>query len=235
MNQLQESDFAKASSVSSWVILGVVAIAGFITWQAVHLVSEVSQRLVCVWQGRDAAVLFMVIRRTVWDAAMILGELFFVWRMAKARSAVSQIAALVGGIKIGFVILFATKVGNVVGVWLGSDFQICNEPIVCLRGWRIFQLATLILPIVVLPGLMALVDIVQGNLLSVRTRGWGALMAGGLVALYLGLCVVNPGNSGLHQAMGNHEDVQDDENEESGSGQLDDYRLTDDEPWAVRS
>lgn len=236
MSQFQESDFAKVSRVPFLAILGVAAIAGFITWQAIHLASEVSQRLICVWQGRDAAILFMVARRTVWDSVMIFGELFFVWRMAKARNTVSRIAALVGGIKIGFVILFATKVGNVVGLWLGSNFQICNEPIAFLCGWRIFQLIALMLPIVVTPGLMALADIAQGKLVSVQMRGRGALMAGSLVALYLGLCIVNPVNLHLHQAVRHQEEIQDDDgSEESGSSHLDGYRLTDDEPWEVQS
>lgn len=236
MNQFQNPEFAKASRVPFLVILGVMAVAGFVTWQSVRFAFETAQQMMCVWEGRDAAILFMVARRTIWQAVMIGGGLYFVWRMLKAKNTVAQIAALVGGFKMSLAVLFAVKVSGVVGLWLGSNFQVCNEPLACLHGWRIFQLAYLMSLVGVMPGLMALADIAQGKLLSARTRGQGVLVIGIFIALCLGLYVINPVDLSPHQAGRYQEDDhEDDEGEESESSHLDGYRLTEDEPWEIRS
>ena len=236
MNQSQESEFAKASSMPLLAVLGVMAVAGFVTCQSVRFAFETAQRMMCVWEGRDAAILFVVARRTIWQAVMVGGGLYFVWRMLKAKNTVAQIAALVGGFKMSLAVLFAVKVSGVVGLWLGSNFQVCNEPLACLHGWRIFQLAYLMSLVGVMPGLMALADIAQGKLLSARTRGQGVLVIVIFIALCLGLYVINPVDLSPHQVGRYQEDDhEDDEGEESESSHLDGYRLTEDEPWEIRS
>ena len=236
MNQFQDPEFAKASRVPFLALLGVIAVAGVVTWQSVRFAFETAQRMMCVWEGRDAAILFMVARRTIWQAVMVGGGLYFVWRMLKAKNTVAQIAALVGGFKMSLAVLFAVKVSGVVGLWLGSNFQVCNEPLACLHGWRIFQLAYLMSLVGVMPVLMALADIAQRKLLSAQTRGQGALMIGIFIALCLGLFVINPVDLSPHQTgLYQEDDHEDDEGEESESNHLDGYRLTEDEPWEIRS
>ena len=205
----------------------------------VVVVNDIADCLMVGVVGLDddfAAILFMVARRTIWQAVMVGGGLYFVWRMLKAKNTVAQIAALVGGFKMSLAVLFAVKVSGVVGLWLGSNFQVCNEPLACLHGWRIFQLAYLMSLVGVMPGLMALADIAQGKLLSARTRGQGVLVIGIFITLCLGLYVINPVDLSPHQAGRYQEDDhEDDEGEESESSHLDGYRLTEDEPWEIRS
>lgn len=235
MNQSRESEFAKTSSMPLLVVLGVMAVAAFVTCQSVRLAFEAAQRMMCVWEGRDTAILFMVARRTIWQAVMVGGGLYFIWRMLKAKTSLDQLALVVSGFKMMAAVVMSVKASGFFGLWLGSHFPICNDSLSCLHGWRLFQIADLMLLFLMIPLVMALANIAQSRLLSARARGRGVLIAGSVVALYVGLCFVDPIGDDSHHEVQHHEDDREEEDvDESVPDKHDGYRLTEDEPWEVK-
>ena len=235
MNQSQESEFAKASSMPLLAVLGVMAVAGFVTCQSVRFAFETAQRMMCVWEGRDAAILFMVARRTIWQAVMVGGGLYFIWRMVKAKTSLNQLASVVSGFKMMAAVVMSVKASGFLGLWLGSHFPICNDSLSCLHGWRLFQIADLMLLFLMIPLVMGVANIAQSRLMSARTRGRGVLIAGSVIALFAGLCVVDPVRDDPRHEVRHHEDEREEEEvEESTPGKYDGYRLTEDEPWEVK-
>ena len=235
MQMSEITEFELKSRIPVLAVLGVIAVAGFVTWQSVRFAFETAQRMMCVWEGRDAAILFMVARRTIWQAVMVGGGLLFLWRMVKARTTLAQVASVVSGFKVIGAVVLAVKASGVLGLWLGSHFPACNEVIPSLHGWRIFQLADLALLIGIIPATIALADFAQSRLLAARTRGRGVLLLGCIAALYAGLYGIDPFEGSPRHEVRHHEDEREEEEiDESAPGKNDGYRLTDDEPWEVK-
>lgn len=229
---LGKRDFVKESRVPVLAVSFVMGITGFVTWQSVRWAVAYAQRMSFVWQGRDADIMFLVARDTIWQSVLIGGGLLAAWRMARAKSSVAQLAAAAGAVKIAVAALLSVKFSGTLGLWLAGRSGMCVEPLICLRGWRLFQIADLAALIGLLPAMTVLEDAVMGWSLSARTRRRAVLAAGCLAALYLASSLFDP--AGRHAAWRGEDGRGGGGIEESEPDPHDGYRLEEDEPWSFR-
>ena len=201
-------------------------LGAYVTWFSVDTAFEVSQQLRYVWAGHDAAVLFMVARRSIGHSALIAGIMLMIIRLWRARNEKGAWKYVFETLKIGLAIWAAIWLSSTLGFAAVRYFPDVNVPIEVLRGWRGFQLINLGTLVMSIPLFMFLTDYIQRKflanpslchrvgivLLIVATAG-GATVARDFVM------------AGLEPDR-----AKQDEAEEEQASPFDDFRLSADEP-----
>ena len=204
-------------------------LGAYVTWFSVDTAFEVSQQLRYVWAGHDAAVLFMVARRSIGHSALIAGIMLMIVRLWRARNEKGAWKYVFETLKIGLAIWAAIGLSSTLGFAAVRYFPDANDPIELLRGWRGFQLINLGTLVLSIPLFMILANHIQRKflatpywcrrvgivLLVVATTG-GATLARDYVLDGLGL------DPAKHR-----------ESEEDQKSPFDDFRLSADEPGEV--
>ena len=141
-------------------------LGAYVTWFSVDTAFEVSQQLRYVWAGHDAAVLFMVERRSIGHSALIAGIMLMMIRLWRARNEKDAWKYVFETLKIGLAIWAAIWLSSILGFATVRYFPDANVPIEVLRGWRGFQLINLGTLVMSIPLFMLLADYIQRKFLA---------------------------------------------------------------------
>lgn len=148
------------------MVLCGVFLGAYITWFSIDAAFEVNQQLRFVWVGHDAAVLFMVARRTIGHSALIAGVMMMLIRLWRARNEKGAWKYIFGVVKIGFAVWTAIWLSSTLGFAAVRYIPNVNDPIELLSGWRGFQLINLGALVVSIPLFMLLAECVQRKFLA---------------------------------------------------------------------
>ena len=118
-------------------------LGAYVTWFSVDTAFEVSQQLRYVWAGHDAAVLFMVARRSIGHSALLAGVMLMIIRLWRTRNERGAWKYVFETLKIGLSVWAAVWLSSTLGFAAVRYFPDVNVPIEPLRGWSGFQLINL--------------------------------------------------------------------------------------------
>lgn len=208
------------------MVLCGMLLGAYVTWFSVDAAFEVSQQLRYVWAGHDAAVLFMVARRSIGHSALIAGVMLMLLRLWRARNETGAWKYVFGTVKIGLAIWAAFWLSSTLGFAAIRYIPNVNDPIELLRGWRGFQLLNLGVLVVSIPLFMFTTGYIQRKFL--KSPSWCRRIG------ILLLIVATIGGAALarnHVFEGLEQDrAKQDEAEEEQSSPYDSFRLSVDEP-----
>lgn len=219
------SDVQNGRQTVVMMLCGMI-LGAYVTWFSVDTAFEVSQQLRYVWAGHDAAVLFMVARRSIGHSALLAGVMLMIIRLWRTRNERGAWKYVFETLKIGLSVWAAVWLSSTLGFAAVRYFPDVNVPIEPLRGWRGFQLINLGTLVMSIPLFVLLANYNQRKflttpywchrvgiaLLVVATTG-GVALARDYVLDGLGL------NQAKHQ-----------ETEEDQESPFDNFRLSADEP-----
>ena len=201
-------------------------LGAYVTWFSVDTAFEVSQQLRYVWAGHDAAVLFMVARRTIGHSALLAGVMLMIIRLWRTRNERGAWKYVFETLKIGLSVWAAVWLSSTLGFAAVRYFPDVNVPIELLRGWRGFQLINLGTLVMSIPLFVLLANYIQRKFLATpywcHRVGIALLVAAttGGVAMARDYVLDGLGpNQAKHQ-----------ETEEDQESPFDNFRLSADEP-----
>ena len=232
MKQDLEAEFTKSSRMPIGFVLGAIAIGGVVCWQTVHGMGRTGALQMGFCPQRDVYVLFSAARSAIWQAVLFAGGLFYAWRLLRSKVWAGHIGVAVGLLKLFGAIFAAINISGVTSLSLVCHVPGSMNPIPGLKGWCPYEIIDLAILACSLPGLMMLADWFQDKIMSARALCGRLALSGCAVAVFCLLKAIPPlGHCDHHLSSHDGLDRQDDQKEESG--QLDHYRLSDDEPWEV--
>mgnify|MGYP003332684517 CR=1 FL=1 len=232
MRQDLEAEFTKGSRMPIWVVLGAIAICGVVCWQVVQRMGQMGAPQMGFCPQRDVYVLFSVARSAIWQAVLFAGGLFYAWRLLRAKVWAGQLGVAVGLLKLFGAIFAAINISGATSVSLVCHVPSSMNQMPGLKGWCPYEIIDLAILACSLVGLMVLADWFQDKIMSARALCGRLALSGCAVAVFCLLKAIPPlGHCDHHLSSRDGLDHQDDQKEESG--QLDHYRLSDDEPWEV--
>ena len=141
-------------------------LGAYVTWFSVDTAFEVSQQLRYVWAGHDAAVLFMVARRTIGHSALLAGVMLMIIRLWRTRNERGAWKYVFETLKIGLSVWAAVWLSSTLGFAAVRYFPDVNVPIELLRGWRGFQLINLGTLVMSIPLFVLLANYIQRKFLA---------------------------------------------------------------------
>lgn len=201
-------------------------LGAYVTWFSVDTAFEVSQQLRYVWAGHDAAVLFMVARRTIGHSALLAGVMLMIIRLWRTRNERGAWKYVFETLKIGLSVWAAVWLSSTLGFAAVRYFPDVNVPIELLRGWRGFQLINLGTLVMSIPLFVLLANYIQRKFLATpywcHRVGIALLVAATTSGVALARDYVLDGlgpNQAKHQ-----------ETEEEMESPFDSFRLSADEP-----
>ena len=201
-------------------------LGAYVTWFSVDTAFEVSQQLRYVWAGHDAAVLFMVARRSIGHSALLAGVMLMIIRLWRTRNERGAWKYVFETLKIGLSIWAAVWLSSTLGFAAVRYFPDVNVPIELLRGWRGFQLINLGTLVMSIPLFVLLANYIQRKFLATpcwcHRVGLALLVAATTSGVALARDYVLDGlgpNQAKHQ-----------ETEEDQESPFDNFRLSADEP-----
>lgn len=201
-------------------------LGAYVTWFSVDTAFEVSQQLRYVWAGHDAAVLFMVARRTIGHSALLAGVMLMIIRLWRTRNERGAWKYVFETLKIGLSVWAAVWLSSTLGFAAVRYFPDVNVPIEPLRGWRGFQLINLGTLVMSIPLFVLLANYIQRKFLATpywcHRVGIALLVAATTSGVALARDYVLDGlgpNQAKHQ-----------ETEEELESPFDSFRLSADEP-----
>lgn len=201
-------------------------LGAYVTWFSVDTAFEVSQQLRYVWAGHDAAVLFMVARRTIGHSALLAGVMLMIIRLWRTRNERGAWKYVFETLKIGLSVWAAVWLSSTLGFAAVRYFPDVNVPIEPLRGWRGFQLINLGTLVMSIPLFVLLANYIQRKFLATpywcHRVGIALLVAATTSGVALARDYVLDGlgpNQAKHQ-----------ETEEEMESPFDSFRLSADEP-----
>lgn len=201
-------------------------LGAYVTWFSVDTAFEVSQQLRYVWAGHDAAVLFMVARRSIGHSALLAGVMLMIIRLWRTRNERGAWKYVFGTLKIGLSVWAAVWLSSTLGFAAVRYFPDVNVPIEPLRGWRGFQLINLGTLVMSIPLFVLLANYIQRKFLATpywcHRVGIALLVAATTSGVALARDYVLDGlgpNQAKHQ-----------ETEEDQESPFDNFRLSADEP-----
>lgn len=219
------SDVQNGRQTVVMMLCGMI-LGAYVTWFSVDTAFEVSQQLRYVWAGHDAAVLFMVARRSIGHSALLAGVMLMVIRLWRTRNERGAWKYVFETLKIGLSIWAAVWLSSTLGFAAVRYFPDVNVPIELLRGWRGFQLINLGTLVMSIPLFVLLANYIQRKFLA--TPYWchrvgiallvAATTGGVVMARDYVLDGLGP-NQAKHQ-----------ETEEDQESPFDNFRLSADEP-----
>lgn len=159
------SDVQTGRQTVVMMLCGMI-LGAYVTWFSIDTAFEVSQQLRFMWAGHDAALLFMVARRTIGHSALIAGVMLMLLRLWKARNENGAWKYVFGTVKIGLSVWAAIWLSSTLGFAAVRYIPNVNDPIELLRGWRGFQLINLGALVVSIPLFMLLADYIQRKFLA---------------------------------------------------------------------
>ena len=208
------------------MMLGGMILGAYVTWFSVDTAFEVSQQLRYVWAGHDAAVLFMVARRSIGHSALLAGVMLMVIRLWRTRNERGAWKYVFETLKIGLSVWAAVWLSSTLGFAAVRYFPDVNVPIEPLRGWRGFQLINLGTLVMSIPLFVLLANYIQRKFLATpywcHRVGIALLVAATSSGVALARDYVLDGlgpNQAKHQ-----------ETEEDQESPFDNFRLSADEP-----
>lgn len=201
-------------------------LGAYVTWFSVDTAFEVSQQLRYVWAGHDAAVLFMVARRSIGHSALLAGVMLMIIRLWRTRNERGAWKYVFETLKIGLSVWAAVWLSSTLGFAAVRYFPDVNVPIEPLRGWRGFQLINLGTLVMSIPLFVLLANYIQRKFLATpywcHRVGIALLVAATTSGVALARDYVLDGlgpNQAKHQ-----------ETEEELESPFDSFRLSADEP-----
>lgn len=201
-------------------------LGAYVTWFSVDTAFEVSQQLRYVWAGHDAAVLFMVARRSIGHSALLAGVMLMIIRLWRTRNERGAWKYVFETLKIGLSVWAAVWLSSTLGFAAVRYFPDVNVPIEPLRGWRGFQLINLGTLVMSIPLFVLLANYIQRKFLATpywcHRVGIALLVAATTIGVALARDYVLDGlgpNQAKHQ-----------ETEEELESPFDSFRLSADEP-----
>lgn len=201
-------------------------LGAYVTWFSVDTAFEVSQQLRYVWAGHDAAVLFMVARRSIGHSALLAGVMLMIIRLWRTRNERGAWKYVFETLKIGLSVWAAVWLSSTLGFAAVRYFPDVNVPIEPLRGWRGFQLINLGTLVMSIPLFVLLANYIQRKFLATpywcHRVGIALLVAATTSGVALARDYVLDGlgpNQAKHQ-----------ETEEDQESPFDNFRLSADEP-----
>ena len=201
-------------------------LGAYVTWFSVDTAFEVSQQLRYVWAGHDAAVLFMVARRSIGHSALLAGVMLMIIRLWRTRNERGAWKYVFETLKIGLSVWAAVWLSSTLGFAAVRYFPDVNVPIELLRGWRGFQLINLGTLVMSIPLFVLLANYIQRKFLATpywcHRVGIALLVAATTSGVALARDYVLDGlgpNQAKHQ-----------ETEEEMESPFDSFRLSADEP-----
>lgn len=223
--------FEKASRVPVFGILCGMVVGCHVTWWSVDCARDLAEKLMWVWEGQRATIVFMTALETVWHSAMLVTFLVCSMRFWRAKTDVERLGHFVLMAKTSLCIIVAMRLSAVLGMSLGMLLPGYDVPIGVLNGWRAFQLVHLGAFLALIPSLLVLADRIQHGILV--SRGLWRRVALVTVVLAGYLCVkaaydVDWGRYAARQD-GRVPDT-DQDTEDAGPSPYDTFRLTVDEP-----
>lgn len=202
-------------------------LGAYVTWFSVDTAFEVCQQLKYVWDGHDAAVLFMVARRSIGHSALLAGVMLMIIRLWRTRNEKGVWKHVFETLKIGLAVWAAFWLSSTLGFAAVGFIPFSNVPVGLLRGWRGFQLVNIGSLILSIPLFMIALDFVfrklrETQFLCHRMAIILSVVAAFGVAMVVREFVVD--GLGLHSRAAQHE------TEEENQSPFDKFRLTSDEP-----
>ena len=213
----------------TWVLTsltGATALAAYCSSCAL----DINDKLGFMWVGRSATVTFFVLRRIVWQIAMVGGGMLLVGRLWRERSDRSAWKSLVAMLKLAAAVFCAVKISTSVGMIAYERVPCMCVPVNWLGMWRPFQVVEILLLVGLIPFLLLALELFQKQLLIARSS-WMRVVFG--LALVLGVFLgMRISSRFLRCEVERHAPCEDeyDENPDVDKG----YRLTADEPGEVR-
>ena len=202
-------------------------LGAYITWFSVDTAFEISQQLRYVWAGHDAAVLFMVARRSIGHSALLAGVMLMMIRLWRARNEKGAWRYVFETLKIGLAVWSALWLSSTLGFAAVGFIPFSNVPIELLRGWRGFQLVNIGSLILSIPLFMIAFDFICRKLRETQLLCHRMAIILSVVAIF-GVAMVARefvvDGLGLHSRAAHHEA------EEENQSPFDTFRLTSDEP-----
>lgn len=202
-------------------------LGAYVTWFSVDTAFEVSQQLRYVWTGHDAAVLFMVARRSIGHSALIAGVMLMMIRLWRARNEKGAWKYVFEVLKIGLAVWAAFWLSSTLGFAAVGFIPFSNVPIEQLRGWRGFQLVNIGSLILSIPLFKIILDLICRKLRETQFLCHRMAIILSVVAIFGVAMVVREfvvDGLGLHSHAAQHE------TEEENQSPFDKFRLTSDEP-----
>ena len=233
MKQDLEAEFSNGSRMPIGFVLGAIAIGGAVCWQTVHGMGRTGALQMGFCPQRDVYVLFSVARSAIWQAVLFAGGLFYAWRLLRAKVWAGQLGVAVGLLKLFGAIFAAINISGVTSLSLVCHVPSSMNPIPGLKGWCPYEIIDLAILACSLPALMMLADWFQDKILTARALCGRLALGGSAVAVFWVLSVIPPLGHCEHRLPPcEGSDGQGGQKEEAG--QLDRYRLSDDEPGEIK-
>lgn len=233
MRQDLEAEFTKGSRMPIWVMLGAIAICGVVCWQVVQRMGQMGAPPMGLCPQRDVYILFSVARSAIWKAALFAGSLFYTWRLLRTKVWAGQVGVAVGLLKLFGAVFAAINISGATSVSLVCHVPSSMNPIPGLKGWCPYEIIDIAILACSLPALMMLADWFQDKILTARALCGRLALGGSAVAVFWVLSAIPPLGHCEHRLPPcEGSDGQGGQKEEAG--QLDRYRLSDDEPGEIK-
>lgn len=224
-----EQEIEKCSKLPIGNILCGMVVGAVITFLTVRFAAGCERNLMFVLEGRDAAIMFLVARRTIWMAAGLAGLLAMAAGLWQSHTDSERLGHFIAFAKLAVVIFLATQIGSTLGFASGKYIPCFNEPIAVLKGWRGFQLLDLGALLLFIPLLVLIVDRLQNRLMVARTWHRRVALLAVVAVVFGGVQVSYRMVFGEDRSDCSAEAEPDDDGPEKPNS----YRLSEDEPWEV--
>ena len=233
MKQDLEAEFTKSSRMPIGFVLGAIAIGGAVCWQTVHGMGRTGALQMGFCPQRDVYVLFSVARSAIWQAVLFAGGLFYAWRLLRAKVWAGQLGVAVGLLKLFGAIFAAINISGVTSLSLVCHVPSSMNPIPGLKGWCPYEIIDLAILACSLPALMFVADWFQDKILTARALCGRLALGGSAVAVFWVLSAIPPLGHCEHR-LPPCEGSDGQGGQKEDAGQLDRYRLSDDEPGEIK-
>ena len=231
-SQFKKSVLAVALSgrVSVLRLSAMILLAAVFAVFCVSYALEINDKLVFMWSGRHAAVLFFMLERIVWQTALIGGGAMLIVRAVRNGSTASAWCSVVGMMKLGAAVFIAVRASGAIGIGVCDHFPCTVAPVGWLMGWRPFQAIVIILLLGLIPLSLVALELCLKQIMTVKPIWMRiVLILAILSGVFLGMGV---SSRFLHNDVGCRKsfEEEDEEDPDDDNG----YRLTTDEPGEVR-
>ena len=233
MKQDLEAEFTKRSRMPIGFVLGAIAIGGAVCWQTVHGMGRTGALQMGFCPQRDVYVLFSVARSAIWQEVLFAGGLFYAWRLLRAKVWAGQLGVVLGLLKLFGAVFAAINISGATSVSLVCHVPSSMNPILGLKGWCPYEIIDLAILACSLPALMFVADWFQDKILTARALCGRLAMGGSAVAVFWVLSAIPPLGHCEHR-LPPCEGSDGQGGQKEDAGQLDRYRLSDDEPGEIK-